>query len=65
MRIQTTCNNNSFQANINSPRLRFKKADFFVRIRGTEQTPSGQKEQKKLLIRQLTWLEKIHPLKIF
>ena len=31
----------------------------------TEQTPSGQKEQKKLLIRQLTWLEKIHPLKIF
>ena len=34
MRIQTTCNNNSFQANINSPRLRFKKADFFVRIRG-------------------------------
>ena len=34
MRIQNTCYNNSFQANINSPRLRFKQADFFVKIRG-------------------------------
>lgn len=65
MRIQNTCYNNSFQANINSPRLRFKQADFLSKSAVTELIQGGQRKQKKLLIQQLIWLEKIHPLKIF
>ena len=47
MRIQNTCYNNSFQANINSPRLRFKQADFFVKIRGYGSNTRWAKKTKE------------------
>ena len=39
-------NSPSFQANFNSPRLRFKKDDFYVRIRGYGKDPNWAREVK-------------------